>query len=68
MQFLKKLGSIPDSKVLTCILKYEGSIEKEFYRAINMLERAQRLRKGNAVPTPVNIDLNINKEEGNIIG
>lgn len=59
----KKLNSIPNGRDLDRLLKYEGSIEKQFYKAINQLERLQRLRKGDAVPPPVNVDLNINKEE-----
>ena len=64
LQVKKKLGSIPESHELDRLLKYEGSIEKQFYKAINQLERPQRIRKGDNVPAPVNIDLNIDKENG----
>lgn len=64
LQVKKKLGSIPESHELDRLLKYEGSIEKQFYKAINQLERLQRIRKGDNVPAPVNIDLNIDKENG----
>jgi CRISPR/Cas system-associated endonuclease Cas1 len=64
LQVKKKLGSIPESHEIDRLLKYEGSIEKQFYKAINQLERLQRIRKGDNVPAPVNIDLNIDKENG----
>jgi hypothetical protein len=63
IQVKKKIGCIPEGNELERLLKYEGSIEKQFYKALNELERLQRMRKGDTVPPPVNIDLNINKEE-----
>ncbi len=64
LQVQKKLTSIPEKHDLERLLKYEGSIDKQFYKAIDQLERLQRRRKGDFVPPPVNVDLNINKEEG----
>jgi len=42
--------------------KYEGSIERQFYKAIDQLERLQRIRAGDQVPAPVNIDLAVDTE------
>lgn len=53
------LGFMPDGLGLDRLLKYEGAIERQFYKAINQLERLQRLRAGDHVPAPANIDLHI---------
>jgi len=62
LQVQKKIGCIPDAYDLDRLLKYEGSIEKQFYKAIDQLERLQRLRAGDNVPAPVNIDLAVDTE------
>jgi len=64
LQVKKMLGSIPEGKELERLLKYEGSIERQFYKAIDQLERLQRLRRGDTVPPPVSIDLNVNPPQG----
>ena len=61
-QVIMKLGSIPSKNELDRLLKYEGAIERQFYKAIDQLERLQRLRKGDAVPAPVNINLAVDTE------
>jgi hypothetical protein len=63
IQILKKLSSVPDTHDLDRLLKYEGAIERGFYRAIDQLERLQRLRAGHAVPPPVNINVAVNPED-----
>jgi len=62
LQVQKKLGAIPSMRELDRLLKYEGSIEKQFYKAIDQLERLQRLRAGDNVPAPVNIDLAVHTD------
>lgn len=64
LQVQMKLGSIPEGDDLNRLLKYEGAIERQFYKAIDQLERLQRLRKGDNVPAPVNIDLNVTQPDG----
>jgi len=64
LQVKKKLGSVPEDPELNRLLKYEGSIERQFYKAIDQLERLQRRRLGDNVPAPVNIDLNVNPPQG----
>ena len=56
------LGNVPVGRQLDQLLKYEGSIDRQFYKAVNELERLQRLRKGDAVPPPIDIDLNITSQ------
>lgn len=60
LQIQMKLNSIPQGKELERLLKYEGTIEKQFYKAINQLERLQRLRHGDIVAAPLDIEVNVN--------
>jgi hypothetical protein len=62
LQVCHKVGCIPETRDLDRLLKYEGSIERQFYKAIDQLERLQRLRAGDHVPAPVNVDLAVNTE------
>jgi CRISPR/Cas system-associated endonuclease Cas1 len=58
LQVLKKLGSIPSKDELDRLLRYEGAIERQLYKAMNQLERLQRMRSGDNVPAPVEVDVN----------
>lgn len=49
--------SIPSKENLERLLKYEGAIERQFYKALNQLERIQRLRSGDKIPAPVEVDV-----------
>jgi len=60
LQVIKKLGTIPSKYELDRLLRYEGSIERQFYKALNQLERLQRLRAGDNVPPPVEVDVDVN--------
>ena len=60
LQVLKKLGNIPSRDELDQLLRYEGAIERQFYKALNQLERLQRLRAGDNVPAPVEVDVDVN--------
>jgi hypothetical protein len=62
LQVQKQLCSIPPIGGMDRLLKYEGSIERQFYKAMNQLERIQRMRAGDNVPAPVQIDLDLNTE------
>ena len=57
---IKKLGNIPSRDELDQLLRYEGAIERQFYKALNQLERLQRLRAGDNVPAPVEVDVDVN--------
>lgn len=60
LQVIKKLGNIPSRDELDQLLRYEGAIERQLYKALNPLERLQRLRFGDSVPPPVEIDVDVN--------
>ncbi|TKJ36311.1 MAG: hypothetical protein CEE38_12925 [Planctomycetes bacterium B3_Pla] len=60
LQVIKKLGNIPSRHELDRLLRYEGAIERQLYKAVNQLERLQRLRAGDNVPPPVEVDLDVN--------
>jgi CRISPR/Cas system-associated endonuclease Cas1 len=55
------LKSLPPAHEIDKLLKYEGTIEKQLYRAINQLERLQRMRQGEAIPLPINLNIDSEK-------
>ena len=63
LQVIKKLGNIPSKDELDRLLRYEGAIERQLYKALNQLERIQRLRAGDNVPAPVEVDVDINTSQ-----
>ncbi|MFX0200978.1 MAG: hypothetical protein ACFFCW_33075 [Candidatus Hodarchaeota archaeon] len=65
LQVIKKLGNIPSKAELDRLLRYEGSIERQLYKALNQLERLQRLRAGDNVPAPVEVDVDVNTGKNN---
>jgi hypothetical protein len=60
LQVIKKLGNIPSKDELDRLLRYEGAIERQLYKAMNQLERLQRMRAGDNVPAPVEVDVDVN--------
>ena len=60
LQVIRKLGNIPSKEELDRFLRYEGAIERQLYKAMNQLERLQRLRAGDNVPAPVEVDVEVN--------
>lgn len=64
LQVIGKLGNIPSKEELDRLLRYEGAIERQFYKALHQLERLQRLRGGDPVPAPVDVDVNVNTDQG----
>ncbi len=51
------LASLPEqSWQLDKIIRYEASLDRQLYKAINQLERLQRRRKGENLPAPVVLD------------
>ncbi|HTS16386.1 MAG TPA: hypothetical protein VMP11_02325 [Verrucomicrobiae bacterium] len=44
---------LPTPEALQKILRYEAMLERQFYRAMNQLERLQRARRGEEVKPPV---------------
>jgi CRISPR/Cas system-associated endonuclease Cas1 len=64
LQVIKKLGSIPSKDELDRLLRYEGAIERQLYKAMNQLERLQRMRSGESVPAPIAADIDVNTGQG----
>ncbi len=60
LQVIKNLGNIPSRHELDRLLRYEGAIERQLYKALNQLERIQRLRAGDNVPPPLEVDVDVN--------
>jgi len=48
---------LPSPEVLDKILRYETKLERQLYRAMNQLERVQRMRLGEAVPPPLTMEV-----------
>lgn len=53
-------------EVVGNLVRYETMINRQFVQAINQLERVQRLRRGEDVPTPLNMQVadDISNQEG----
>lgn len=45
---------------LNNLLRYESAIDRQFYKALSELERMQRMRVGEIVPPPINLDISSN--------
>jgi hypothetical protein len=58
-KFLKQQPVISSDR-LDRLIRYEGAIERQFYRAMHQLERLQRLRAGQIIPPPLAIDIDLN--------
>ncbi len=48
---------LPSAEVLEKIMRYEGALNRELYRAMNQLERLQRRRGGENVPPPLTMEV-----------
>ena len=48
---------LPSLEVLDKILRYETKLERQMFRAMAQLERLQRLRRGEAVPAPLTVEV-----------
>ena len=44
------------------LLRYETTFERQFYKAMDQIERMQRTRKGEAVPPPINLNIMTDKD------
>lgn len=45
------------------LLRYETTIERSIYRALHELQRLQAARLGEKPPLPINVDIDVSKEE-----
>ncbi len=50
-------AALPTLPALDKILRYETKLERQQYRAMAQLERLQRMRRGEAVPAPLSVEL-----------
>ncbi len=48
---------LPSAEVLQKIMRYEGALDRQLYRAMNQLERLQRRREGEKVAAPLMMDV-----------
>jgi hypothetical protein len=62
VQFEEEARRLPDSKTLDKILRYETTIKKQLYRAMDQLERMQRRRLGEFVPAPAKLAVSTERD------
>ena len=55
-------GLIPEKELLK-LMRYEASIERQFYKALNQLERTQRMRIGETIPAPISLDISMENNQ-----
>jgi hypothetical protein len=48
---------LPRPEVVDKILRYETTLQRQMYRAMNQLERLQRMRQGESIPAPVTMEV-----------
>jgi hypothetical protein len=53
----RKCSGVPEASRLDRMLRYEAALERAFDRTLNQLERLQRMRLGQPVSPPININL-----------
>jgi hypothetical protein len=53
---LQEAAVLPPADKLDKILRYETALDRQFYRAMNQLERLQRIRNGDLVPPPFTVE------------
>ena len=50
-------ANLPPAKVMDKIMRYETKLERQLYRAMAQLERIQRMRRGEAIPAPLSVEV-----------
>jgi hypothetical protein len=62
--------SIPDLPDALNLARYETTLERQIYRALEALERLQRLRAGEIIPAPLqlSVDLDVTGGDGGMAG
>ncbi len=58
--------SASDVETLQKFQRYETAIENKLYRALNQLERSQRMRHGDKISAPAVVDVNVH-QQGNAL-
>ncbi len=62
-EIIEAAASLASSDSIDRLNRYSTTVERQLFRAIHELERLQRLRKGDAVPAPVVMDLALHTSE-----
>jgi hypothetical protein len=58
--------SVADMEGLQRFQRYEGTIENRLYRALNQLERLQRMRRGDRIPAPASLDVTVHGKSDDV--
>jgi hypothetical protein len=58
--------SVSDVEALQKIQRYETSVENKLFRALNQLERRQRIRHGDKIPAPASLDVSVHRESDDV--
>jgi hypothetical protein len=53
---------LPSVEVLDKIQRYETKLERQIFRAMAQLERLQRMRQGEVIPAPLNVEISARRE------
>jgi hypothetical protein len=53
---------LPAVEVLEKIQRYETKLERQIFRAMAQLERLQRMRRGEVIPAPLNVEISGRRE------
>ncbi len=54
--------TVPEGPQADRLLRYEAALSREIDRTLNQLERTQRMRLGQPVPPPINLNITASKE------
>ncbi len=54
--------SVPDGPELDRLLRYAAAVSRDIERTLNQLERLQRMRLGQPVPPPINLNVTTSKD------
>lgn len=58
--------SVSDVEALLTFQRYETATENKLYRALNQLERLQRLRRGDTISAPASLNVNVDHERDDV--
>ncbi len=56
---LNKSAALPNPHEMNNLMRYETNIDRQLYKALRELKRCQRLRAGDNLPAPAQIDVNV---------
>lgn len=62
IEVLKQVSNVPYKESLDRLLRYEAAINRQLYKALNELERLQRIRAGEQIPPPLDVNVEVSSE------